>query len=330
MGLTALVLAVTITSVSPTTGSTAGGTEVTVRGTDFESCIICSTPYAPGVRFGATSAASVDLVDPTTLVVIAPPHLAGIVDVTVDQWNGSATLENAFTYVSDPGDDHFERILLPLFLPPVNGAFGSLFHTEFRAAAVRRPEETVDIHGLISNCLFVCPPGPELVTLFPGQSVSSPELVLNGKPGRFIYVPDAQVETLAMSLLVRDVSRANLSAGTSIPIVRESELITNRLVLLNVPTDPRFRNTLRIYSPIAWPIRVTITGRQPVDIFLPPGADVFDPAYAAFTDFPIGAGTVDVTVEPTPNMLPVVPPPFWAFVSVTNNETQLITVIVPE
>jgi hypothetical protein len=96
-----------------------------------------------------------------------------------------------------------------------------------------------------------------------------------------------------------------------------------------VPTDPRFRNTLRLYSTRSSSLRVTVDGQPPVDVQLAAGADMFDPAYATYTQFPVGAEEISVTIEPTPNLLPVVPAPFWAFITVTNNDSQAITTITP-
>ncbi len=39
--------ATTLTSITPVTGPTAGGTHVTVKGTSFGPCPICSPPGGP-------------------------------------------------------------------------------------------------------------------------------------------------------------------------------------------------------------------------------------------------------------------------------------------
>jgi hypothetical protein len=60
-------------------------------------------------------------------------------------------------------------------------------------------------------------------------------------------------------------------------------------------------------------------------------SDPFEPAYASFADFPVDAGTVRVTitVDPIITLLPV-EVPIWAFITVTNNDTQAITTITPQ
>jgi hypothetical protein len=83
----------TITSVFPSPGSTAGGTSVTITGTNFVS--------GATVKFDTTAATNVNVMSSTTITVTTPPHAAGLVNVTVTNPNGqSVTLTNGFTYVA--------------------------------------------------------------------------------------------------------------------------------------------------------------------------------------------------------------------------------------
>ena len=84
---------VTVTSISPSFGSPAGATGVTISGTGFE-------PGA-GVTFNGV-AATVVVLSPVTLTATTPAHAAGRVDVVVNNPSGtSATLRGGFAY-SDP------------------------------------------------------------------------------------------------------------------------------------------------------------------------------------------------------------------------------------
>jgi hypothetical protein len=71
-----------ITKMKPKAGSPAGGTVVTITGTNF-------TPSAT-VRFGETPAASVEYVSPTTLVVVSPPGEPGLTHVFVTTAGGTS------------------------------------------------------------------------------------------------------------------------------------------------------------------------------------------------------------------------------------------------
>ncbi len=82
----------TITSLTPATGPSTGGTAVTISGFRFSQLA--------SVRFGAVAATSVSWIDASTLVVVAPAQTPGTVDVTVAGANGTNTLTVAsrFTY----------------------------------------------------------------------------------------------------------------------------------------------------------------------------------------------------------------------------------------
>ncbi|MGW2694961.1 IPT/TIG domain-containing protein [Streptomyces sp. NPDC001296] len=84
----------TITTVSPSSGSTSGGTAVTITGTNFTS--------TTSVTFGGT-AAPFTVTSATTINAFTPSGTAGAVDVVVTNPAGAATAVAGFTYVAGPG-----------------------------------------------------------------------------------------------------------------------------------------------------------------------------------------------------------------------------------
>jgi hypothetical protein len=151
--------------------------------------------------------------------------------------------------------------------------------------------------------------------------------------GRILYVPRGSAESLAFNLRVADVSRAAITAGTEIPVVRVDDM-TGTIALLNVPARFGFRTILRIYSLDARDVMVSVDGVSRV-VSLRPGRDMFEPAYAEFNDFPISpipeivSTTVQVSIPPS-DPTPAGPRRrIWAFVTATNNETQQITTVTP-
>lgn len=84
----------TITSVSPSSGSTSGGTIVTITGTNLVS--------SQSVTFGGVAAAF-SVLNSVTVTAIAPPGTAGAADVIITTGGGSTTVVGGYTYVSDPG-----------------------------------------------------------------------------------------------------------------------------------------------------------------------------------------------------------------------------------
>ncbi len=84
----------TVSSVSPNSGSTGGGTAVTITGANFVS--------GAAVTFGETVATNVVVVDDTTITATTPPGIAGAVMVTVTVDGQSGSLTNGYTYVVAP------------------------------------------------------------------------------------------------------------------------------------------------------------------------------------------------------------------------------------
>lgn len=90
------VVAVTlpsITSVAPNTGSTSGGTDFTINGSNFKSTETTT------VTFGGAPA-TVRAVNSSAILGTTPPHAAGAVDVVVTTGGQTATASGAFTYVA--------------------------------------------------------------------------------------------------------------------------------------------------------------------------------------------------------------------------------------
>jgi PKD repeat protein len=84
----------TFTSITPNSGSTLGGTFVTITGTNLTG--------ATGVTFGGTAATGVLVVDANTITATTPAHAAGAVNVVVTTPGGTATGTGVYTYVTPP------------------------------------------------------------------------------------------------------------------------------------------------------------------------------------------------------------------------------------
>src|ERR1019366_6300280 len=89
------VVAPSVSSVSPNSGSVAGGTAVTITGTNFAA--------GATVKFGSTAATNVVVVNSTTITATTPAGSVGAVTVTVTNSSGqSGSLTNGFTYIAQP------------------------------------------------------------------------------------------------------------------------------------------------------------------------------------------------------------------------------------
>ncbi len=82
----------TVTSISPASGTTAGGTAVSITGTGFLA--------GATVSLGGTAATGVTVVNSTTITVTTAAHAAGTVNVVVTNSDGQAgTLTGGYSYV---------------------------------------------------------------------------------------------------------------------------------------------------------------------------------------------------------------------------------------
>lgn len=84
----------TISSIAPAAGSTAGGTSVTITGTNFVA--------GATVTFGGNAATDVAIVNATTITAKSPQRAAGAgaVEVAVTASGRTGMLANGFTYVN--------------------------------------------------------------------------------------------------------------------------------------------------------------------------------------------------------------------------------------
>ncbi len=85
-----------VTDVVPPEGPASGNTSVYVYGSNFTSS------FDTTVVFGGLNAANINVIDYGTLTCSTPAHGAGVVDVTVQNTNGSGTLVDGFTYHNPP------------------------------------------------------------------------------------------------------------------------------------------------------------------------------------------------------------------------------------
>ncbi|HEX8620055.1 MAG TPA: hypothetical protein VF911_20915, partial [Thermoanaerobaculia bacterium] len=245
-----------------------------------------------------------------------PAHAPGFADVEIS--NGTETLvaKNAIYFFernAPPDLAVFERVLLPVLFN-ARGANGSDWQTE----------------ALMSNRARW-----PIATYLDGTLTSRQTRGLNAQAqylsGTAVLVPRAESEHLAFALRVRDVSRVAEGFGTEVPVVKEAGMFRGTMTLLDVPLDPAYRVKLRIYA--FGELGASTTGRiRGFGTFnmtrsCSGAADCAMTPWYAEIDLP-------VTVEDARANLYVTPPAgaslAWAFASVTNNETQQVTIVTPD
>ncbi|MBV7274500.1 cell wall-binding repeat-containing protein [Clostridium sp. PL3] len=111
----------TVTAVSPSNGSTAGGTTVTITGTGFTG--------ATAVNFGGTAATNFTVVSDTEITATAPAGSAGAVDITVTTAGGTSSTSSAdqYTYIAPASDGGGSSPYIPPTPPtPTKAVTGDL------------------------------------------------------------------------------------------------------------------------------------------------------------------------------------------------------------
>src|SRR5712691_4295617 len=81
----------TVTGLSPTSGTTAGGTVVFITGSGY-----CNS--VSSVKFGTSPAQSINVLADTLIQAVSPAHTAGAVDVTVTNGAGTSATSSADLY----------------------------------------------------------------------------------------------------------------------------------------------------------------------------------------------------------------------------------------
>lgn len=330
--------AVSISSVSPSSGPTGGGIDVTIHGRGFEPHIECFVPCPTTVAFGDTKVEPYRVSD-TDLTVKAPAHSPGTVDVTVAvPVSGTATATQAFTFSNDSASS-WEPILVPVYIDnAAPGANGSLWRTNLWIQNGGT--------GEVSIIPWPCaqPPGVCITTLEPGQSIHNlPSIYASFPvPGRIVYLDRATADDAVMNLRVVDDSGIAVDAGTEVPLVRERNLLTSPTTLLNVPLL-NTRLLLRIYdlytSDTAFDVKVSLPGGTVplaettlTAVALDSGDFHVTPSYV---EYPIAVNLGPVLLAKDASVRVQITPMtpgsrYWAFVSATNNTTNHVTLVTPQ
>ncbi len=255
-----------------------------------------------------------------------------------------------------PRGSGYQRLLVPIAIQgEIPGALGSLWAT--RVAITNASVGPVDILGYDWSgygCVSICaepPLTPAGITFLPPVSPGKQT------QGAILLVEPRHASDVAVDLRVQDVSRQSQTWGTQIPVVAESGLFQHAFQLLNIPVGAEFRGMLRLYDVDAhdaatvrlrfYTVNPSIdvpfkfSGPQPqADTLLRelmvslqaerrPGTPLFDLAYGelSLSDLAEIQGKDRIRIEVTPITLGL---RVWAFVSVTNNETQHVTTVAPQ
>jgi len=220
---------------------------------------------------------------------------------------------------TDPAD--YERMLVPVS-GSTPGAFGSVWTASISGysdsgAFFVLPYCT---RGLVCGYDYYLRPG------IPSTFTASPDTA-----GDFLYVPKASANDVDLVVHVSDYMHP-ADSNVDVPVVRAADFRSN-IRLLDVPSASNIRSMLRVYGYQTGTVTVIARGASGQQISTTTltltGADyVYNGflMYPAFAGEPLSFdGQNDVMLDITSDS----GSPIWAFVSVTNNDTQHINLIVP-
>ncbi len=181
--VTGVVPAPTVSSLTPLTGPTTGGTPVTLSGTGFLA--------GATVTVGGT-AATVTALTSTTITAVTPAHAAGAASVVVTNPGGlSATAPSSFTY-QPPAPT--VTSLTPLTGPTTGGTPVTLSGTGFLAGA------TVTVGGTAATVTALT--GTTITAVTPAHAAGAASVVVTNPgglsataPSSFTYQPPAPTVT---------------------------------------------------------------------------------------------------------------------------------------
>jgi hypothetical protein len=167
-----------VCSITPNSGTSAGGTPITITGGNFQ---------APAtVSLGGTLATSVNVVGPTTITAVTAPRAGGTVNVVVTiPGPYSGTLANGFFYVAPSGNLDFYT-MDPCRLVDTRTTDGPAL-----TAQSNRVFNLTGKCGLPSaakaisvNLTAVGPAGAGFLSLYPGNGIASTTSSLNFSAGQ--------------------------------------------------------------------------------------------------------------------------------------------------
>jgi hypothetical protein len=218
----------------------------------------------------------------------------------------------------------FERVLVPISVGQVPGAYGSIWSTElwYRNNSARPvaifPLAVSDYVPTIGRTEFL-PVGN-----MPAAT-----------PGQILFVNRDGGDKVQFDLRLFNRAAPQSAWGTKLPVVHEAEF-AGTVSLINVPTDAAFRSALRIY---ALPDQAAIGETVRVQFY------ANDERLLASAELPLEGSPPYAAVLSVADAFPAVrqvdrvrvhlesrsgQTKLWAFVSITANSTQEVALVTPD
>ena len=199
----------TITSVSPTSGPTTGGTLITITGTNFAT--------GATVRVGGALATGITLVSSTQLRATTPAGSAGARDVQVTNSSGSsATRAGAFTYTATSTTPTLTSVS-PTSGPTTGGTTITLTGTNFVSGATVRVGGVAATNVVFSSATQVTARTPAGTAGARDVQITNPNGQSATRAGAFTYTTST-TPTLTPTLTSVSPTSGPTTGGTTITL----------------------------------------------------------------------------------------------------------------
>ena len=208
------VAAPTITTVAPTSGSSAGGTTITITGTNLTA--------TSSVTVGGTAATSVSVVSATSVTAVTPAGTAGAKDVVLTTIGGSVTKTGGFTFEGTPVP--VISSISPTSGPTSGGTTITITGTGFTAATSVK-------FGNAAATSFVVSSATQIAAVTPAGTVGAPLEVsvttaggVATLPSAFTYTPLPTISSVSpnsgstLGATAITITGTNLTGATSLTI----------------------------------------------------------------------------------------------------------------
>jgi hypothetical protein len=195
------ILPPTVSSISPNSGPTAGGTAVTITGTNFGA--------GATVAFGGTAATKVVVVNSTTITATTPAGSAGAVTVTVTANGQSGSLASGFSYTAPPT----VTSVSPNSGPTAGGTAVTITGTNFAAGATMTFGGTAATKAVVVSGTEITAATPAGIAGAVTVTVANPGGQSGSLADGFTYVVQAAVPTLVSHLSESNSRSSSVSSS---------------------------------------------------------------------------------------------------------------------
>ncbi|MGE5815498.1 MAG: IPT/TIG domain-containing protein, partial [Acidobacteriota bacterium] len=229
-----------VTAVSPATGTTVGGTSVTITGSNFASGAV--------VTIGGVGATQITVINANTLTAMTGAHAAGAVDVVVAVGSQRGTLPGGYTYVAPQQSAN---------APPVISSLSAKGTKPQEPAQFADVGETINVSAAVTDAETPVPQltfawtatvsGSEPVGSFSGSGTN----VTWTAPAAFSGTPTTVKVTLKIT------ERYQTTDDVGLPITREN--------VVEKSTDLRLHNSAKEVSDLASAFLLAFSQQKPVD-----------------------------------------------------------------